>query len=162
LYWLIDCYFLEDVPYSFSIERAMEKYGGIENYEIFDRIDPEFTSEKILLVKENEDVLVTCSIKTRKMLVGFERYYANGGTYLVNDRLFGSGLIGVNYVDGGGTLSFSNIWYGIIYPENREMIRINGKVPYFRDILFNGLDFVFWYIETDGEEANLSFEMSSS
>ena len=158
LYWLVDCYFIENVPYSFTIEKAMEVYGGIKNYEIFDRIDPEFASEKILLVQKDEDVLVACYIKTRKMLIGLEKYYANGGSYLVN-KLF-TRVIDEYFVYGGKILDCPNVWYGIIYPENRDKILVNGKIPYFHDIYFKGSDYVFWYIEKDTEKAELVFEVS--
>ena len=158
LYWLVDCYFIDSVPHSFTIEEAMENYGGIKNYVIIDQINPDFASEKILLVQENEDVLVACYIKTRKMLIGLERYYANGGAYLVNSRIYGIKLIGEEYVNGGYPISFPNLWYGIIFPENRDKIRINGKVPYFHDIHFNGADYVIWYIDKDAPEAELVFE----
>ena len=163
LYWLFDCYFLERPVHSFTIEKAMDEYGGIKNYQIFDQIDPGFASEKILLVQEyeedlNEDVLAACYIKTRKMLIGLEKYYANGGAYLINSSIYCGDLIDENFVNGGNAISFPNLWYGIIYPKNRDKIRINGKIPYFHDIHFNGEDYVIWYIEKDAEKAVLRFE----
>ena len=58
----------------------------------------------------------------------------------------------------GSSLSFPHVWYGIIYPENSDKIRINGKVPHFHEINFNGSDYVFWYIEKDDPEAVIVFE----
>lgn len=158
LYWLIDCYFIERPPHSFTIEKALEKYekiGGFNSYKILDQIDPEFTTDKILLVQENDDILIVCYITTRKMLVGLEKFYIYGGAEHINIKISGNKLISEKHANGGGILYFPDLWYGIIYPENRDKIRINGKVPHFHDIHFNGSDYVLWYTEKDAEKAEL-------
>jgi len=148
LYWLIDCYFIENVPYQFTIEKAIEEYRGVGNYVILERIDSEFISDKILLVQENEDVLVAYHIITRKMLVGLEKYYAKGEAYLISSSIYGSDLIAETH-DSDGIILSPNFWYGIVFPENRDKIRVNGKVPYLHDIHFSGSDYVVWYIKID-------------
>ena len=162
LYWFIDCYLLDDAPYSFSLENAIENYrdvGGYRgNYKLIGRVDPEFKSEPLIFIHDDEDDLFVCDIRTRKMLIGLERYYISGGISLVDGEKRFDYLIDENNVNGGTIQVFSNTWFGIIYPDKRDSIRINGNIPYFHDIYFNGADYVFWYIEKKAEKAVLSFE----
>jgi len=157
LYCLADGYILEDAPYSFTIEKAIEHYGDFGNYKLVERIDPEFSSQPIVIIQHDKDLTV-CTLKNRQMLIGLKKYWVNGGFTLVDgEERFGY-LIDENQVFGGAKKVFPNVWFGIIYPENRDKIRINGKVPNFHEIRFDGTDYVFWYIEKNGEEASLKFE----
>ena len=157
LYWFVDCYLFDDAPYSFKIENAIEHYGYFGKYKLVERIYPEFSSQPIVIIQHSEDLTV-CMLKTRKMRIGLERYWVRGGFTLVDgEERFGY-LIDENYVFGGATQVFPDVWFGIVYPDKRDKIRINEKVPIFHDIHYNGTDYVFWYIQRDGEEARLSFE----
>ena len=157
LYWLIDCYLLDDIPYRFSLDNTIEDYGYFGDYILLGRLDAKYSSDPIIFIQHKEDSLSVCMIKTRKMLIGLEKYWVRGGIPLIDgEKRFGYSIDESN-VNGGAIQVFPNIWFGIIYPDNRDRIRINGNVPEFYDINFNGADYVFWYIEKDGEEAVLSF-----
>jgi len=157
-YWLVDCYILDDAHYSFDIENAIENYGDFDNYKLLNRIDPEFSLDPIIIVQHNEEDLSVCMLKTRKMLIGLKRYWVRGGIPLVDGKKRFGYLIDENQINGGAILVFPKIWFGIIYHENSDKIRINGKVPNLHEINFNGTDYIFWYIEKDSAEARLSFE----
>ena len=157
LYFLTDGYVLDGVPYSFTIEKSIKHYGYFGNYKLVERIDPVFSSQPIVIIQNDKDLTV-CMLKTRQMLIGIKKYWVNGGFTLVDgEERFGY-LIDENQVSGGLSQAFPNVWFGIIHPENRDKIRVNGKIPNFYDIHFNGTDYVFWYIEKNGEDANLNFE----
>jgi len=158
LYWLVDCYILDDAPYSFKVENAIEHYGYFDNYKLFDRIDTEFSLDPLIIVQHNEGDLSVCILKTRKMLIGLKRYWVRGGIPLVDSKKRFGYLIDENQINGGAILVFPDIWFGIVYPDKRNQIRINGKIPILHDIHFNGTDYIFWYIEKDNSEARLSFE----
>ncbi len=53
---------------------------------------------------------------------------------------------------------FPGIWYGVGYPDKRDKIRVNGKVPELYDVEYAGSEYVFWYIARDSEEPVVSFE----
>jgi len=157
VYWFMDCYAIEGPPYSFSIEDAIDLYGDFEDYIVLDRIDVEYSNQPIVIVQENNSLYI-CDPRTRKMLIGLEKYYISGAYTIVDGKMRFGYLIDENQVHGGSILSFPNLWFGIIYPDKRDHIRINGKVPTFHDIHFNGVDYVLWYIEKDAEKAVLTFE----
>ena len=53
---------------------------------------------------------------------------------------------------------FPGIWFGVVYPDKRDKIRVNGRVPELYDVEYAGSEYVFWYIARDDEEPIVSFE----
>ena len=53
---------------------------------------------------------------------------------------------------------FPGIWFGVVYPDKRDKIRVNGRVPELYDVEYAGSEYVFWYIAQDDEEPIVSFE----
>jgi len=158
LYWLTDNYILEGAPYSFQIENAIAHYGDFGNYKVLERIDTGFSLDPIIIIQNDDVDLVVCTLKTRNLLIGLKKYWVNGGFTLVDGQQRFGYVIDENRVYGGAIETFPDIWFGIVYPDKRDHIRVNGKIPILKDIHFNGEDYVFWYIQKDGDTANLSFD----
>ena len=59
----------------------------------------------------------------------------------------------INIVD-----EFPGIWFGVVYPDKKDKIQINGRTPELYDIQYAGTDYVFWYIARDEAEPVLTFE----
>ena len=156
LYWVVDGYILEDVPYSFKIENSIDHHGYFQPYKLVERIEPEFSSQPLIIIKHDKN-LILGTLKTRKMMIGLKKYWVNGGITLVDgEKRFGYS-IDENQINGGATQIFPNVWFGVIYNDKRDNIRINGKVPITHNIHFDGIEYVFWYIERNAKEAILSF-----
>ena len=169
LYWFFDGYgyFLGQSSYKFSIESALKEYNSSHEYEFFDYFEVEFCEEPILIVQEDGKLFV-CNTQIREMLIGVKKYYVDDAHLLVGSRRNSDALIDEEEACGGYekwfpyhrryNTWFPNLWYGIVYPENRERIQVNGKTPYFHDIHFDGADYVLWYVEKDADEAVVSFK----
>ena len=143
-----------------TIDEAISGFSPpLTEHKIIERINTDLNPTPIILADENREKLLVYSIETKQWF-GKTRYCVNRIFYLI-DNLYIGGQKPVELIDENQAYDiddFPNIWFGVIYPENRGRIRINGKTPDFHDINFNGTDYVFWYIEKDGEKAILSFE----
>ena len=146
--------------YHATIEKAISSSGS-NRRKIIKCIDTTLYPTPIVIGIESDSKLFMCSIKTKEWF-GYTRYDDVGRFIYLIDNLYLDGikpdkLIDDNYVYHDDE-NFSRFWFGIIYPDKRDKIKINNKTPILNDIHFDGVDYIFWYIEKDGEEAVLSFE----
>ena len=157
--------------FSPTIEEAVTEFSPpFTDYVIFDQIETDINPTPITMGYEappestSEDgvtniTLIIYAIKTEEYM-GHTGYFIDRGFRLVDTWIESNGevteLINENYVYEEET--FPNIWFGVIYPDKKDKIQINGNKPEFYDFQFLGTDYVFWYIARDGGEPILSFE----
>ena len=149
LYWLLDGFVFEDTNYSFTIEKAIDEYGDFVDYQLVARIDTKFSLDPLFVIKKNDNELSICSVKTRKMLIGLKKFWVRGSNLLVDNTESCDYKIDENRIYGGYPENFPDIRFGIIYPDKRDTIRVNGKTPEFYEINFCDTDYVIWYIKKD-------------
>ena len=139
-----------------------------EGFRDFHVMNMDISSVPLVLAKGKHDSLFVFTYNVTKTAFGLDRYFINCEVTLIYDPLDFSvpffsvpeewskkGAIDENRVI--DVPAFPDIWFGLIFSENRDKIQINGKVPHFYDISFNGLDYTFWYIEKDAVRAELVF-----
>jgi len=142
-----------------TVDWAVHYNGSFKSYE---RIDTDVSATPILLAsnKRNENELYIITIETKKTVLGQTKYYVNGSMCIIGD-VWNKDKDSVDVIAekcAYGIREFPDIWFGVIYPENRDKIRVNGKVPSLFNINFNGADYIFWCIKRDGADATVSFQ----
>ena len=155
LFWLINFHPFDN--YFSTLKDAISEYG-FGNYKCFGRIDTDLISKPIIIVeRKNDNELCVVNIQTKKSLFGFTKYYIDGHTCILSEnRLYIANHDDVIIED--SVYDYEDIWFGIIHPDKRDKIQINGKVPNFHDINFKGENYVFWYIEKSGSKADMIFQ----
>ena len=156
--------------YYWTIEEAVEEalYDSMSNteYKVFDRIDTELNPTPIVMFhrtspinEEDEIPLGVFRIKTEEWL-GRTRYRVYRSCTLVRVWIKSDGeiteLIEENTIK--SLDEFPGIWFGVVYPDKKDSIQINGKRPELHEFNFMGTDYVFWYIARDEAEPVLTFE----
>ena len=152
LFWLISYpVFKNDYP-TLSLAVINE---GLNNV---CRVDTEVSTVPILLAEGRDDNFVVFTYTTEKTPFGFKKYFINCTIYYIYNPWFPSEKYEIDETEVNDIEYFPDIWFGIIYPDKCDKIKINGKIPSFYNVQFHGTEYVFWYIEKDGEEVVLSFE----
>lgn len=157
--------------YYTTIEEAFEEYQTeFTRYEILYRIDTELNPTPIILgyldskppdpvAAAAQQSLIIFPIDTKEQR-GRIFYRISHSFELFSVRFNGDTkvdeVVEETYVNIDE--DFPGIWFGVVYPDKREKIRVNGRVPELYDIEYAGSEYVFWYIARDDEEPIVTFD----
>lgn len=157
--------------YYWTIEEAVEEFSSSsKEYIVFDRIDTDLNPTPIIFAYEDtsrvtsadteENVTLTILPIETEEWMGRKKYLVKKSIRLVDTWIKSDGevteLITEDYVY--NLDEFPGIWFGVVYPDKKDSIQINGKRPELHDFNFMGTDYVFWYIARDEAEPVLTFE----
>jgi len=165
LFWLINFNPFENDYPTFRLAVLNEGFTNLQ------RIDIDFSSVPIVLAESEDGSLLVFTYTTTKTPFGLDKYFIKARIWLLSSPLAQDSLrLPVPWIpapDNSGEFNesrvcsseyFPGVWFGIVYSDKRNLIRINGKVPSFHDVHFNGSDYSFWYIENDAYDPLLTFE----
>ena len=126
-------------------------------YEFYKRIDTNISSTPILLSEVGGMNLSVVTVKTKKSLFGIKKYCSNERIHIVGEYDDGEVQEVIDETRVYHSEDLPDIRFGVVYPDQRDRIRVNGNKPILHDIRCNNQDYVFWYIERDSAEAILTF-----
>ncbi len=157
--------------YYTTIEEAFDEYqDAFTKYKILHRIDTELNPTPIILgyldckppdpvAAAAQQSLLIFPIDTTEQ--GGRTYYRISSSFeLFRIQFKGDTKVGEvveeTYVNVDE--DFPGIWFGVVYPDKRDKIRVNGRVPELYDVEYAGSEYVFWYIARDDQDPVVSFE----